>query len=250
MVDQQVTSNGNTTVWLVLANGIADYNAPTAAEINAGLDITPAIAWEGTTFPTASESEDIDDRSLRDRGNATSRGASQYEATLAFFTPDNNLDNVTDYGKAYNMLRVPRVPVYVVTRVLQAPEGQHKDAEAGEWISVYRFLSDGWTDDIEGDDANKYVIGMLAQGDVAVYTQVKNDGPITVTKAGEKGDYVILRAMMGGKRATNAVTWTSSDLEAATVSKNGVVTVTGGGATITASHPAAQSSAGIAVGEG
>ena len=96
----------------------------------------------GHDFPTASESEDIDDRSLRDKGNATSRGAAQYEATLSLFMPDNNLDNVSDYGRAYNTLRVPHVPVIIVTRVLQAPEGQHKDAAAGEWVSVYRFLSD------------------------------------------------------------------------------------------------------------
>jgi hypothetical protein len=143
MVDKQITSNGNTTVWMLLGNAVADYRSPTAAEINAGIDITPAIAWEGTTFPTASESEDIDDRSLRDKGNATSRGSAQYEATLSLFMPDNNLDNVSDYGRAYNTLRVPRVPVIIVTRVLQAPEGQHKDAAAGEWVSVYRFLSIG-----------------------------------------------------------------------------------------------------------
>ena len=248
MVDKQITSNGNTTVWMLLGNAVADYRSPTAAEINAGIDITPAIAWEGTTFPTASESEDIDDRSLRDKGNATSRGTAQYEATLSLFMPDNNLDNVSDYGRAYNTLRVPRVPVIIVTRVLQAPEGQHKDAAAGEWVSVYRFLSDGWTDDIEGDDANKYVVGMLTQGDVAVYTQVKNSAPIVVTNAtgsasGAVGTYVVLRATMGGKRATNAVTWESSNLNVATVSKNGVVTRQAPGtAQITAKHVAATTS--------
>ena len=252
-MDQQLTSNGNTTVWLVLGNGIADYRSPTAAEINAGIDITPAIAWEGTTFPTASDSDDVDDRSLRDRGNATSRGAAQYEATIAMFMPDNNLDTSSDYGIAYNTLRVPRVPLYIVTRVLQAPEGQHKDAEAGEWVSVYRFLSDGWTDDIEGDDSNKYVVGMLTQGDVAVYTQVKNTTPITVTNASGSGSLsagsrVVLRATMGGKRATHAVTWKSSNVAVVTVSKNGVGTsVAKGTADITAEHPAADTSTPITI---
>ena len=46
MVDKRITSNGNTTVWMLLGNAVADYRSPTAAEINAGIDITPAIAWQ------------------------------------------------------------------------------------------------------------------------------------------------------------------------------------------------------------
>ena len=242
-MDEKFTSNGNTTVWLIPATGIADYRSPTPAEINAGLDVTPAIAWEGTTFPTASDSEDMDDRSLRDKGNATTRGAASYEAVLNLFYPKDLQDTTSDYGKAYQMLRVPRVPVYVVTRVGQSPEGKHKDAAAGEWISVYRFVSDGWTDDFEGDDSNKYAIGMLTQGEVAVYTQVKNASPVMVTPATATvgvGGHAILRATLGGKRATQVVEWVSSNPSVATVSPNGVVTgVKAGSATVTASHPAA-----------
>lgn len=246
MADEKFTSNGNTTVWLIPANGIADYRSPTAAEINAGMDITPAIAWEGTTFPTATESEDQDDRSLRDKGNATTRGAASYEAVLNLFYPKNLQDNNSDYGKVYNMLRVPRVPVFVVTRIAQAPEGEHKNAEAGEWVSVFRFVSDGWTDDFEGDDSNKYAIGMLTQGEVAIYTQVKGSTPVAVTKVGagpakvSVGASIVLRATLNGKRASQVVEWHSSDSSMATVSPNGVVTgVATGSVDITASHPAA-----------
>lgn len=244
-MDEMVTSNGNVSVWLVPANGIADYRSPTPEEINAGLNVTPSIAWESTTFPTASESEDVDDRSLLDRGNATGRGAAQFEAALNFFYPNDLLDNTSDYGKTYNLLRVPRVPLYVVTRVLQGTTGVMTPAKAGDWISVYRFITDGWSDDIEGDDSYKYAIGFLTQGEVAIYTQVKNEDPIVVVnESGETsltvGDTAVLTAKMGGKDATHTVDWRSSDLAVASVSQNGIVkAISTGSASITATHPAA-----------
>ena len=243
-MNQMIASDGNVHIWVIPGNGIADYRSPTAAEINAGLNITDALAWDGSTFPSATDSEDIEDRSMLDRGNAVSRGASQFEATLNLFYPRDNKDTVSDYGKAYQMFRVPGIPVYVVTRVLQGTEGELTPAAAGQWVSVYRFMTDGWTDDIEGDDSYKYAIGMLTQGEVAVYTQVKNATPVTITPAGTAsvkiGESTALRATLGGKRATQGVRWLSSDNSKATVSPNGVVTgVAVGTAAITAEHPAA-----------
>lgn len=243
MVDARATSNGNTQVWLVPVSGIADYRSPTAAEINAGFNVTAAIAWDGTTFPAATDSDDTDDRSLLDKGNATTRGAAQFEATLNFFYPKDLNENVTDYGRAFTLLRVPRVPLYVITRVLQGPEGVADTASAGEWISVYRFLTDGWQNDLADDDSYKYAVSFLTQGDVAVCTQVKNATAVTLaplTHALSVGDYGVTRATLGGKRATQVVEWVSSNLAVATVSPNGVVTaVSAGTANITATHPAA-----------
>ena len=109
-MNEKFTGNGNVRVWAVPVSGIANYKAPTAAEVNAGLDITDAIAWDSTTIPTATDSEDQDDRSLRDKGNATTRGSASYEATLNLFYPKDNRDATSDYGKAYQFFRVPRVP--------------------------------------------------------------------------------------------------------------------------------------------
>lgn len=245
MPDQKVTSNGNVQVWLVPATGIADYRSPTAAEINAGLNVTSAIAWEGTTIPAATESDDVDDRALLDKGNATTRGAASFEGTLNFFYPNDLNENVTDYGKAFTFLRVPRVPVYVIVRVLQGPEGVANNVSAGEWISVFRFLTDGWTDDVSEDDSYKYAVGLLTQGQIAVYTQVKNSTPVVATRAGGTGSLAVgakavVRATLGNKRATQVVTWSSSSPAVASVSPNGVVTALSAGTTnIIASHPAA-----------
>lgn len=253
MADQKVTSNGNTTVWLVPVASIADYRSPTATEINTnGIDVTAAIAWDGTTFPTASESDDIDDRSLRDKGNATTRGAAQFEATLNFFYPKVLSDTTSDFGKAFQFLKTPGVPVYVVTRVLQSTTGVHTDAAAGQWISVFRFVTDAWTDDVAEDDSYKYAISFLTQGDVAVYTQVKNASAVTTTPSSTLaitvGDVSAVRATLGGKRATQVVSWSSSAPGVATVSQNGVVKgISAGTATISASHPSATAAASVTV---
>lgn len=244
-MDTRISSNGNVQIWALLASGVANPDSPTAAEVNAGLHVTDAVAWDSTTFPTATESEDQDDRSLFDKGNATSRGVSQYEAELNFFYPADLNDTTTDYGKAFQFFKTPGVDVILVVRVLQGTTGIYVPAAAGQWISLYRFQTDSWTDDVEGDDSNKYAVGFLTQGVSKVYTQIKNATPVAVTNASGStaltvGDHAVLRAVLGGKRATQVVAWTSSDPAVATVSPNGVVTgVSAGTADITASHPAA-----------
>jgi len=84
MADQRVAANGYVDVWAIPVAGVADYRSPTAAEINAGIRLTPAVAWDSTTFPSATDSDDVDDRTLEDKGNATSRGAAQFEASVNF----------------------------------------------------------------------------------------------------------------------------------------------------------------------
>lgn len=245
MADTKVTTNGRIDVWAVPVTGIADYRSPTAAEVNAGVRLTPAIAWDGTTFPANDESSDVDDRSLEDVGNATSRGFAQFGAELSFFRPVES-DTTSEAAAAWALLKNPRVPVYLVTRVLQrTPAPGTTAATAGDWVSVYRFITSTVNDDTEGEDSVKFVVGFLPQGEVSVYTQVKNATPVTVTNASgttalDVGDHAVLRATLGGKRATQVVNWLSSDDSVVSVSQNGIVTgVSAGTASVTASHPAA-----------
>lgn len=245
MADEKVTSNGNVDVWVVPVTGIADYRSPTAAEIAAGVRLTPAIAWDGTTFPANDESSDIDDRSLEDIGNASSRGFAQFGAELSFFRPRDN-DTTSAAAQAWALFKTTRVPVYLITRVVQrVPAPGTTPPAAGQWISVFRFTTSTVNDDTEGEDSVKFIVGYLPQGEVQVYTQVKNATPVTVTNASgtttlDVGDHAVLRATLGGKRATQVVEWVSSDDAVVSVSPNGVVTgVAPGTASVTASHPAA-----------
>lgn len=244
MADERFPSNGNVTVWIVPVAGIADYNEPTAAEINSGINITPAVSWENTTFPTASESNDIDDRSLLDAGNATTRGFAQWEASLSLFRPKDLTDTVSDYGKAWQALKTPRASYYVITRVGQMPTGTVTPAAPGDFVSVYRVITDAVADDIEGEDSYKYSFVGVPQGEISVYTRVKMPDPVVVAALGSTtltvGDVSAFEATIDGEWMTQDVEWSSSDIAVASVSNNGVVTgQSAGTADITATHPSA-----------
>lgn len=244
MADEKAFANGNITVWVIPAAGIANHYAPTAAEINAGFNVSPAIAWDGTTLPSATESDDTDDRSLTDVGNAVTRGTEQFEATLNMFRPRDVGDTVSDYGRAWQLLKSSRTTYYLVTRVLQAPNDPADPASvaaAGQWVSVFRMMADTVNDDTEGDDSVKYTVGFQPQGDIAVYTMVKTTSPVVVTPttmALGVGDAEQAEATLAGRNVTQGARWTSSNREVADVSQGGVVKgLSAGAATITVSHP-------------
>lgn len=245
MADTRVFSNGYLNIVFIPVNGVANPKSPTAAEINAGLNVSHATAWDGTTFPTMTESSDVDDRSILDAGNATTRGFSQYEATLQFFYPRNLQDTVSDYGKVFQALKLPGGTYWVVTRILQNVKGQATQFAAGQYISVFKFIADTFTNAVDGEDSYKYTIEMLPQGAVYPNTLVKLATTPTVVNASGSaslavGGHAVLRATLGGHRVTQLVEWSSSNPAVATVSPNGVVTAQGTGtASITCAHPAA-----------
>lgn len=243
MADTKVQSNGNVTVWWVPAAGVANYLSPTAAEINDnGIDLTDAIAWEGFDLG-ATESNDIDDRSLRDLGNAVTRGFAQFGANLSFFRSKNPDDPTSDYTIAFETFRDPRVHGYLITRVLQVAPNTKVPAAAGEWISVYRVVGDYMANDTEGEDSYKFTVGFLPQGQIKVNTQVKNATPVVVaptTLEVAVGEFGLATATLGGKSITQGATWTSASPNIASVSPNGVVKgIATGSAVISANHPAA-----------
>lgn len=242
MVDQKVASNGNVSVWWVPAAGVADYRSPTAAEINAGVDLTAAIAWDSYEI-AASESNDVEDRSLIDKGNAVTRGFQQFAAAFNIFRDVDQSDTTSPYNIAFETFRTPRQYGYLITRVLQKETGTSPPAAAGEWISVFRFVSDAVGDDTEGEDSYKMTLTFMPQGEVAVYTMVATAEAVTVAPAalplavGAKG---LVTAELADKNITQGATWRSSDTTVATVSANGVVTaIAAGTANITADHNAA-----------
>lgn len=238
------------TYWWIPAGGIANIKAPTASEINAGVNLSLAVAADGTEV-TASDSSDINDRSIVDRGNAVEAGFDQYNAAITLFRPFDMDDTAHPYVIAYNLFKTQKVHGYIVKRRLQA--AYTSPAVAGQMISVFKVQSDYTADDTAGEDSVKINVGFLPQGQVAINTFVGGVAAVVASVAtltGSVGGKAAVTATLGsgGPSITQGATWSSSDTTKATVSENGVVKyVAAGSATITVSHPSATAADTIAV---
>lgn len=237
MTDVKVPASGNIRVWWGLPNAFANYEAPTAAEINACLDISESISWNDFGFGIQA-SNTIDDPAITAIGNVTDRGASQFGGTISFYYPRDFDDASSDYSATYDALDAPRTTGYVIWRM----DGEQAAAAAAndEMVSVAKVITDGYAESITGEEAFRYTVTFLSQGDLAVRTVVGGTTPvIDATLAVAVGAHVPLPATVGGRVYTNGVKWTTDDATVATVSSAGVVTgVAAGSATITATYEA------------
>lgn len=238
----KITSNEYVKVAWILDGGMTPVQAqyPTVAQLNAGVDLTEAIAWQDFELG-AGDSDDIDDRSIVDPSNYQSRGFANFNATLSFFRDANLADSTSAYVRAWNTFKVPRTYGYLVIRVA---EKKWSDAwAAGDRVSVFRFIADTIVDDATGDDAVKFTVSFLPQGVLFPYTFVGAAGTITgvpTTNTLAVGASKLISPSISGKKAGAQCTFVSANTAKVRVSANGVITgVAAGTAAITVSHPAA-----------
>jgi hypothetical protein len=231
-------SNGNVTLWWVTS--IATPAAPTAAEINAGLNISEAVAWNNFELGS-SGSADVDDRSIVDVGNAISRGFPDFSATLDFFREKYATDSSSIYQQAFQLFKTAGLNGYLVVRYGQRlPDVV---ATAGDIVSVYKFVTDYIADDTEGEDSVKFEVSFLPQGVLFEHVLVKLATPVDATPATitvAVGALAQITATVGSYNYTAAATYSSSDTTKATVSSTGIVKgIATGSATITVSYAGA-----------
>lgn len=229
MADDKVFSNGHVNVWVVPRIAIVDLARIPADVVNSeGINISDAISWSDTTLPHATGSDDIDDRSIMDRGNATSRGANNYEASLTLFHPRDIHDPNSIYKKAWDLFSQTRHQYVLVVRTLQGVQHEKTPASPGEWYSAFYFMNSTYRNDTEGDDSIKYLVNFLAQGSVRVNGLFAGDSPNATIEPSELalavGETGALRATAYGHRVSSVVDWRSNNTAVATVSSSGVVT--------------------------
>ena len=244
MTDTKAFGAGNVDVWWVPLAGIVNPQAPTVEEITAGVELSDSIAWDNYSL-AADASEDQDDRSLVDVGNAATRGAVQYSGTLEFFRPTVLSGGTDSWTTTFATFRTPRQYGYLIVRVLEKTPGPQTPVLAGQDISVYKFVADTFQDNTDGDNSVKYTVTFQPQGFAAVYTKVAG-GVLSVTPSTLTASVSDGAQKLQAKIATAGVlqdvsagaTWTSSDPTKATVSNFGVVKpIAAGTATITATYP-------------
>lgn len=244
--------NRRIKVAIGLLSSIANKAAPTVTELNALLDVTEAVRWDGFDFGMDA-SDQIDDRSLADDAAATIRGFAQFGGGMPFFFP-----KVTDTGsilrQTFNLLKTQRTALVVVERI------GYKDFTgafaAGDNINVYAVMNDGYTPDTEGDGGYAYTMNLLSQGDVFPWTVAAPAAPVAVAIVGAAtqalslaGTKVALRgATYQGNNVGPRCQWISSAPNVATVDTHGVIVgISAGTANITASFPGATVSPPVAV---
>ena len=238
MTDVKVPSSGNIRVWWALPNAFSNFAAPTATEINACLDVSDSISWNDFDFGLQA-SNTIDDPAITAIGKVSDRGAEQFGGGVSFYYPGAFGDASNDYSNTYDVMDQPRTPGFLVVRV-DGDKTATPLAVNGQMVSVYKVMTDGYAEVITGEEAFRYTVTFLPQGDLAVRTVVGGTTPVTAsTLAVAVGASEPLTATIGGRNYTNGVKWTTSDATKASVSSAGIVTgVAAGSATITATYEA------------
>ena len=237
MTDVKVPASGNIRVWWGATNAFSDYANPTAAEINACLDISNAISWNDFDFNMAASNQ-LEDPAITASGKTYDRGFANWGGTISLYYPESFDDATSEYSLAYDALDAPRTSGYIVMRI----DGEESSTSAanGDQVHVLKVMTDGYAESVTGEEAFRYSVTLLPQGDYAVRTVVGGGSVVLsdATLSTSAGDVDELTATWGGRNYTNGLTWTTDDASVATVSKAGVVTsVASGSATITATAP-------------
>lgn len=178
-VGTKLQSNGKIKVWWVAADDITNeeefLNGPTDYQIGTlGLDLTPAIAWDGYNLG-ATDSNKIDDRGIVDEGAVQERGFAQFTGALTFFRGITS-ETTGSYADAFAAFKAAtdgsRPNGYLVTRI-GVPASTA--IAAGQTVNVLKFIADAFMDNTEGEDSVKFMVNFAPQGKLGVNKTVIAD---------------------------------------------------------------------------
>lgn len=240
-MDTRYPISGSIRAWWVPLNGLLNWEAPTAVEIAAGLDISDAISWNDKDFGVQA-SNTSSDPAITAKGNVANRGAAQYGGSFSFYYPREFGDNSNLYSLVWDELRLPSTAGYIIVRVdgLELGTAVGTAAQpgtniaAGDLVNVFRVETAGYAEVITGEEAFRYTVSFLPKGQVKTLAVVRASATavapvITGAATAAAGDLVKLEATLLSRKYTRGLRWTSSDQDVATVSANAVVTTISNG---------------------
>ena len=177
-VGTKMQTNGNIKVyWVPTAEVTDEYDflsEPYDITIEAGIDLTNAIAWDSYDLG-ATDSNKIDDRGIIDTGAVQERGFAQFSGSLMFF---RGITSETEgaYYEAYEAFKAAtdgtRPQGYLVTRIgVPTATG----FASGQKVNIFKFIADAFADNTEGEDSVKFMVNFAPQGKLAVNVPVLID---------------------------------------------------------------------------
>jgi hypothetical protein len=247
MTDTRLPASGNIMVRWHTDGAFANPARPTPAEINAGLKLASSISWNDFGFGLKASNTN-NDPALSAKSNVADGGA------FSCYYPSDFTDASNDYTLTYDALKVPRTVGWISmsvdgelseTATALYAGGMTQTAATGDLVHVFKVMTAGYAEAITGEEAFRYTVSFLPQGEVYPFAVIGATSTVSVTPATAAptvGDLVVLEATVSGRKYTRGLRWTSSDVTKATVSQNGIVTVkAAGSATITGTHVASGS---------
>ena len=254
MANTKLNADGyGISVWWALPNAFANVKAPTVIELNACRNITTSMAWDQFSFGNQASAQNADP-SFADIANTQTRGFAAFGGSISFFYPYNYTDATNDLVTTFAAIANPLTLGYVLVRV----DGQKttagvvdntKPAVEGDFVEIYKVLSDGYADNVVGQNSFKYSIKFQPQGELytnamvsASLMVVSTPAPIGATNyvSASKGK-TPLGSFVGARQLSLSAgfwngypgrfLWASSSPLVATVDANGVVTAQSVGST-------------------
>lgn len=143
MASKKMLAPKTTLVWIPYA-GMPNYLAPTAAQINAGTNISCAVQTGYSLNPTDPDTDDT--KSICDNSNSENPTFDNYEGSLPIFR-GIRAETTGVYSQAYALFKKPDARGYLARRV-----GKPNTATAaiGDTWSLFGFSTDV-PQDIESD---------------------------------------------------------------------------------------------------
>lgn len=126
---------------VALAAAPANPEAPTVAELTAGIDLSCRVLKSDYRL-SATSSDTVADTMLCSEGNAVTYGASNYEGSLTVFRFFDDATGATDAAsdEAYQALKTKGSRLWIVERFT----GKKYDVDfaAGDEVKVYEIITD------------------------------------------------------------------------------------------------------------
>lgn len=229
---KRLISDRHLGVWYAPTSGVTgvqDPGEPDQAEIRAMQNAAPSISWNDWDFGMQ-ESETTNDPSLADDSTYEDYGQINYGGSVSHYYPQDYDDNSNNHSLVYDMIDQPRTAIDVVTRLDGAKNNVTDLPSDGDFVSVFRTMTDSWEDSDQGADAIRYTTGFLSQGVVAVDTVVGTHTLTAIPPASDPwdaGNKARLRVSVQDRDYTNALEFSSDDPEVVQVYPGGFYEVTG-----------------------